>query len=120
MAHSRKENISALENRVQALLEKDGVEYIKHPTVNVLVGKSWRRLQPDFLVPSMRLAIEVNGCYVHGCPECYGGPGPQTRRLLKYDRRVRALERANFRVLTFWEHELSSKNHEVTSFVNDS
>jgi DNA mismatch endonuclease (patch repair protein) len=76
------------------------------------------RVRPDFIFPKPRLAVFVDGCFWHGCPQHGTKPkgnavfwrkkfaSNQTR-----DRRVnRALRRANWRVLRVWEHELARKN----------
>lgn len=72
------------------------------------------RGNPDFLFPEARVAIFVDGCFWHGCPDC--GHVPRTNRAFwaaKIERnreRDRAakkqLEREGLRVLRFWEHEL--------------
>lgn len=103
----RAKPMSALEAAVATWLDEQGVRYLVKPKLTVLVGGSRRRLSPDFFVPDERLAIEVNGCYVHGCWECYGDRGLVRSR----DRdavRLAALERAGYSVEVIWQHELTS------------
>ncbi len=79
----------------------------------------WRRRapvfgKPDFVFPSRKLAVFVDGCFWHGCPE--HGTVPATRREFwetkiarnrTRDREVnRALKQRGWRVLRLWEHEL--------------
>jgi DNA mismatch endonuclease, patch repair protein len=81
--------------------------------------KGWRRHlplpgTPDFAFPRERLAIFVDGCFMHGCPR--HATFPATRRnfwLQKFatnqarDRRVsRELRRRGWHVVHVWEHEL--------------
>ncbi len=70
--------------------------------------------RPDVVFPGQRLAVFVDGCFWHGCPEHYTAPAtnsPFWRRKLdenaERDRRVdRQLEEQGWRVLRLWEHEV--------------
>jgi DNA mismatch endonuclease (patch repair protein) len=83
----------------------------------------WRRWQlvfgkPDFVFPKLRVAVFVDGCFWHGCPEHATKPknnasfwrkkfaANKARDLLV----TRTLCCAGWRVLRIWEHELSKKN----------
>jgi len=83
----------------------------------------WRRNQPvfgkpDFVFRSHRLAVFVDGCFWHGCPQ--HGTKPRNnaafwRKKLAAnqirDRLVtRTLRQAGWRVLRIWEHELTKKH----------
>ncbi len=87
----------------------------------------WRRHAkvfgaPDFVFPKLRLAVFVDGCFWHGCPE--HGSVPATNRDFwrskisrnrERDREVtRELKRRGWRVLRLWEHELR-KSREVAA-----
>lgn len=82
----------------------------------------WRRGakvfgKPDFVFPKRRLAVFVDGCFWHGCPD--HGSVPETRREFweakiarnrARDREVnRELKKLGWRVLRLWEHELRAK-----------
>ena len=99
---------SALERHVHSMLRASGVEFVTHPSVETIVGGKWRRLEPDILIPAEHRVIEVNGCFVHGCKECTGDRGRD--RLLRYQVKVRALERAGYTVETVWEHEITGRS----------
>lgn len=74
------------------------------------------RGNPDFIFPEARVAVFVDGCFWHGCPEC--GHVPQTNRPFwaakiernrERDRKTTEhLESEGFHVCRFWEHELGS------------
>lgn len=79
--------------------------------------KTRRRVRPDFVFRSLRVAVFVDGCFWHGCPKHATWPknraafwrnkiqGNQAR-----DRRVnRALRKRGWTVLRIWEHELRRK-----------
>ena len=83
----------------------------------------WRRNQkvfgkPDFIFPKLKLAVFVDGCCWHGCPK--HETKPKNNRAfwrLKFSRNkkrdalvTRTLQRAGWRVLRVWEHELARKN----------
>ena len=85
----------------------------------------WRRKQhlvgkPDFVFRRQRLAIFVDGCFWHGCPDCCRRPATnqaywdeKMRANRKRDMLVtRALRRADWRVLRIWEHQLAEKTKE--------
>ena len=83
----------------------------------------WRRHRhvigkPDFVFRKQRVAVFVDGCFWHGCPE--HGARPKTnasfwrRKIARNrarDREVNRLLRAKeWRVFRIWEHELAPKN----------
>jgi DNA mismatch endonuclease Vsr len=71
---------------------------------------------PDFVFPRQRVAVFVDGCFWHGCPEC--GHIPKTnsafwrakvQRNMERDRNNRLkLQEGRYRVTRIWEHELRS------------
>ena len=75
------------------------------------------RGRPDFYFPRLRLAVFVDGCFWHACPQC--GRTPKSRRAFwtakldanrRRDQRVRArLRRDGFHVVRIWEHDLRSR-----------
>ena len=70
---------------------------------------------PDISNKSKRLAVFVDGCFWHGCPECYAEPKSNVdfwRSKIIRNRRRREevreeLERMGFRVVEIWEHEVA-------------
>lgn len=75
------------------------------------------RVRPDFVFPKLRIAVFVDGCFWHGCPEHATKPRNNAafwRKKLagnrERDRRVNCeLRRLGWRVLRLWEHELTKK-----------
>lgn len=75
-----------------------------------------RRLpgSPDIVVPSLRLAIFMDGCFWHACPA--HGSTPKSRRVfwseklrrnvLRDRRSRRELRKAGWKVWSIWEHDL--------------
>lgn len=81
--------------------------------------RGWRRKaaifgNPDFVFPSARVAVFVDGCFWHGCP--IHGIIPATNRafwaskLTRNKRRdrivVRKLRSSGWRVVRIWQHQL--------------
>lgn len=70
---------------------------------------------PDVVFPSARVAVFVDGCFWHGCPDHY--TFPRTRRdfwlgklRANVERDIRqseALRAAGWTVIRLWEHEVS-------------
>lgn len=71
------------------------------------------RWKADLVFPGRRVAVFVDGCYWHGCPEHYSVPnvnreywGPKIERNKERDRLFdAALRDAGWRVVRAWEHE---------------
>lgn len=72
---------------------------------------------PDFVVPELRIAIFVDGCFFHGCPQHYTKPKGNTvywskkiKANRKRDKLVnRTLRAEGWIVMRIWEHELRGK-----------
>lgn len=68
---------------------------------------------PDISNKRLRLAVFVDGCFWHGCPECYSEPKSNVgfwRAKVRKNRKRREeiredLEGRGFRVVEVWEHE---------------
>ena len=75
------------------------------------------RVRPDFVFPTLRVAVFVDGCFWHACPLHATRPKHRAafwRQKLAAnqarDRKVnRALRAAGWRVLRIWEHELATR-----------
>ncbi|WP_404818586.1 very short patch repair endonuclease [Rhodoferax ferrireducens] len=85
--------------------------------------KGWRRRQkifgnPDFVFRAQRLCVFVDGCFWHGCPECYRRPATNQaywdskfQRNKDRDNEVNhELRRLGWTVIRIWEHQLSENN----------
>jgi DNA mismatch endonuclease (patch repair protein) len=70
--------------------------------------------KPDILFPNEKIAIFLDGCFWHGCPDC--GHIPKTNTLYWLTKIARNKERDKinnellknngYAILRFWEHEL--------------
>ena len=75
------------------------------------------RVRADFIFPKLKVAVFVDGCFWHGCPQHCNQPANHRafwRRKLaankERDRKVnRSLRAAGWRVVRVWEHELARK-----------
>lgn len=73
--------------------------------------------QPDFVIPSLQLAIFMDGCFYHDCPEHGHRPKsnkkywiPKLARNLARDRsNRRTLREMGFAVWKIWEHSLKGR-----------
>ena len=85
--------------------------------------KSGLRGNPDFVFPDSMVAVFVDGCFWHGCPECGHTPKTHsdfwraklTSTMQRDAANVCALKAMGYEVLRFWEHELE---HDVQETVN--
>ncbi|MFF5248985.1 very short patch repair endonuclease [Streptosporangium sp. NPDC000095] len=72
------------------------------------------KVRPDIVFTARKVAVFVDGCFWHVCPEHGRQPTtnewywtPKLRRNMERDQRVNAaLESAGWQVVRLWEHEL--------------
>lgn len=77
---------------------------------------------PDFVFDKERLAIFVDGCFWHGCPQCYRRPkssrkywDAKVQGNMARDKKVRGkLRRAGWSIIRIWEHELLTTGQVIT------
>jgi DNA mismatch endonuclease (patch repair protein) len=99
---------TALETTVRSALHRQGLRFRKH--VRPVRGLA---CTVDVVFPRERLAVFIDGCYWHLCPEHASYPkanGAWWRAKLEGNRRrdrrnETALEEAGWTVLRVWEHE---------------
>jgi len=93
---------------VRRLLHAEGLRYL----VNARPDPDLRRTA-DVLFPKRRIAVFIDGCYWHGCPEHYTVPkanGEFWREKLIRNRArdaetTRLLTERGWRVMRYWTHE---------------
>lgn len=112
-----------LEVAFRAALHRAGLRFFKHR--RPLPGL---RCEPDLIFPRLKVAVFIDGCYWHGCPEHASWPKTneawwrnkieQTRR--RDDRNDRALREAGWTVVRVWEHEpVEEAVHRVVVIVSE-
>lgn len=107
MARVRNRNTSA-EMAVRRELHARGLRY----RVNLAIPASGRS-KPDIVFTRQKLAVFIDGCFWHRCPEHATAPKANAdwwdEKLSRNVERDRAtdsgLEEAGWSVLRFWEHE---------------
>lgn len=99
-----------VEKRLRSMLHAIGLRFRVDYPVQLEHG---RPVRPDIVFTRARLAVFVDGCYWHGCPEHgrrEGGLnqeywGPKIARNVERDRlHDAALQAAGWRVVRIWEH----------------
>jgi len=107
------------EVRLRKALWHRGLRYRLHAD---LAGK------PDVAFLGPKVAVFIDGCFWHGCPE-HGQLPKQNRKFWREkinsnttrDEQVRAmLEGAGWKVLRFWEHEIRRDLSAVVSAVESA
>jgi DNA mismatch endonuclease (patch repair protein) len=81
--------------------------------------------RPDIVFPKARVAVFVDGCFWHGCPEHGVSPATNSRfwgekieKNITRDRHVAIeLESAGWLVMRFWEHDVTRASAKVAAEV---
>ncbi|MGH9025335.1 MAG: very short patch repair endonuclease [Acidimicrobiia bacterium] len=97
------------ERLVRSRLHALGLRY----RVDYRIDVGAHRVRADVAFTGLQIAVFVDGCFWHGCPEHGNRPrvntaywGPKLRRNFERDQRnTRELEAAGWTVLRIWEHE---------------
>jgi DNA mismatch endonuclease, patch repair protein len=97
------------EVRVRSGLHRAGLRFRK----NLMIRLPDRSVRPDIVFTRAKLAVFIDGCFWHQCPEHGNVPRtnvdywvPKLRRNVERDRATdAALEIAGWRVIRAWEHE---------------
>jgi DNA mismatch endonuclease (patch repair protein) len=96
------------EVRLRSILHQMGFRFRK----DVLLRLDGRSVRPDIVFPRYRVAIFIDGCFWHGCPEHghvpksnkdYWKPKLQ-RNQIRDELADRALAAANWTSIRLWEH----------------
>lgn len=98
------------ERALRSALHRRGFRFRKNTRLDLDTG---RRVRPDIVFPTLRLAVFVDGCYWHGCTEHRSIPATNSafwQAKIDGTRRRDAvhtgwLEDAGWTVLRVWEHE---------------
>lgn len=91
-------------------LHRRGLRFRKDHPIRV---EGRRRIRPDVVFTRARIAVFVDGCFWHGCPDHQVVPKsnpdywiPKLRRNVERDRAAdAALAAEGWTVLRYWEHE---------------
>lgn len=105
------------EQLLRRALWKDGLRY--RLQYRLTCGR------PDLAFPGARLAVFIDGCFWHGCPEHYVRPrsrGDFWSRKLRENverdiRQTQALQEAGWKVERVWEHEIFTRLKDVVERV---
>jgi DNA mismatch endonuclease (patch repair protein) len=81
---------------------------------------------PDIVLPKFRLAIFVDGCFWHGCPQHGTVPKSNTEfwttKILRNQQRdrqaLKALRGCGWSVIRVWEHEIKGGINRVIGRIN--
>ncbi|MDP1711544.1 MAG: very short patch repair endonuclease [Candidatus Nanopelagicaceae bacterium] len=98
---------------VRRLLHAAGLRY----RVHARPIKDWNR-KADIVFPRAKIAVFVNGCFWHGCPEHYKAPKTNIdfweqkigRNVQRDSETFKRLKSEGWSVMVVWEHEDLTKN----------
>jgi DNA mismatch endonuclease, patch repair protein len=98
------------EMALRRALHRQGYRFRKDYRLDLAEGK---RVRPDIAFTARRVAVFVDGCFWHACPDHGGKPAnntwywePKLRRNVERDRAAdAALTAAGWDVVRVWEHE---------------
>ncbi len=98
---------SKLEQKVASLLDSWKIGYEREHVILRNDEDHPYSLVIDFVI-NKRIALFVNGCWWHVCPECRVAPlyEKQLRNMEKDNRHAQELMKLGYKVVVVWEHEL--------------
>ena len=116
----KSEGSLSTERRFGALLARSGINGW-HFHDSLLPGK------PDVVFEKQRIAVFLDGCFWHGCPDCYRRPNS---RRDYWDKKIEAngtrdkqirrqLVAQDWTVLRFWEHEIKDDSERCIRVLLD-
>jgi DNA mismatch endonuclease, patch repair protein len=84
--------------------------------------------RPDIIFPSRRVALFVDGCFWHGCPQHGTSPKANSefwrdkiRRNIERDRKMSDhIQNLGWTVLRFWEHEIDTDLSDVVRIIEST
>ncbi|MGJ4880282.1 very short patch repair endonuclease [Bradyrhizobium sp. HKCCYLRH1065] len=84
--------------------------------------------RPDIVFPGRKVAVFVDGCFWHGCPDHYVRPrsrdefwAAKLRENVERDRRqTAALELSGWRVVRIWEHQVLEGAPSIVDIINSA
>ena len=112
------------EQRLRSALHLRGLRFRKdtRPVASL-------RCKADIVFRSRRVAVFVDGCFWHGCPDHFKAPKTNSKwwqekiddNQRRDSRQTAALQKAGWQVCRFWEHELRTERlvHEAASEVHE-
>lgn len=100
---------TAPEIRLRSALHRAGLRFRKNHAISLRDV----RARPDIVFPSARVAVFLDGCFWHRCPEHGSAPksnnhywAPKLAHNVERDRRIDdALSAVGWTVVRVWEHE---------------
>ena len=72
--------------------------------------------KPDVFFPRKKIAVFIDGCFWHKCPECYAKPKSNNeywdkkieKNVMRDEQANRLLKDNSISVIRFWEHEINT------------
>jgi DNA mismatch endonuclease (patch repair protein) len=83
-------------------------------------------IKPDFIFPGIKLAVFVDGCFWHGCPDHYVRPRSSNAafwasklslNVARDERQIQRLKAEGWRVIRVWEHEVKHSLNTAALFI---
>ena len=99
---------SSVERELRSVLHKSGLRFRKH-----MAPLKGLRCKPDIVFPRRRIAVFVDGCFWHSCPQHRSAPKANSQwwrtkleaNVARDRRNDAALVHAGWTVLRFWTHQ---------------
>jgi len=109
---------SKIELKTFEYLDKKKIVYRKHVHIpGLLIGTPYKYHQFDVVIDSLKIIVEVQGCYWHGCKKCYPNPNKDQLKWILRDNEIRKIvESKGWRMIYLWEHDINNgKMDEIIS-----
>ena len=118
----RSTSLAMVKARARKGIKRSGIEeltekWLKDAGIPVQTQHRISRIHVDLAVIDRehRIAIEVQGCYFHGCRKCY--PGKVASDIIKKrardSKRFTFIVRCGYHIIPVWEHDILGKPEET-------
>jgi G:T-mismatch repair DNA endonuclease (very short patch repair protein) len=106
---NRKRKASSLEKIVYKILQEEEIPFTREKTVGVCHADI-------FLAP--KTLIELNGCYYHGCTQCFPELSKAQKGFVAKDaRRYYFFKKLGFDLHVIWEHEVKDNPDKIRKLL---
>jgi len=107
---------TSIEIKVQNILKDNNIEFDTHKFIEEIEHS----YQCDIIIPRIRLIIECDGCYWHGCNNCNKDISEKIQKQIEVDKiRTKELVECGYYIVRLWEHDINNNMDICVAKINE-